>query len=340
MKHLKNNISPKQLNSQDFSSLGAGAGPHAFVSMRLFFKIRELPILFYVFLMIVVFSLIINGFFSLQNFEIISRQISTIGIVSIGMTLIILSGGIDLSVGAMLSFAINIGGQGIVQGWPVWVVYPFMILLGLGLGWINGFLVTKLNVHALIITLGTMNIYRGIIMVITEGKYITSIPKYYNFIGSGIVPFIILLIVLGVFMFITLCTPFGRNLFAIGNSEKSAIYAGLPVQQHKMVVYVISGFLSALAGIILVGKSGFIQPQAGIGYELNSIAAVVIGGTSIFGGSGSVLGTFLGSLLIGLILAGLTMLAVNPYWIGLITGMLIILAIASDSIRFGKRVGR
>ena len=227
-----------------------------------------------------------------------------------------------------------------MQGCPLWVVYPLMILLGLGLGWINGFLVTRLHVHALIITLGTMNIYRGIIMVITEGKYITPIPKYYNFLGTGFVPFIILLIVLGVFMLITLYTPFGRNLFAIGSSEQSAIYAGLPVHQHKVIVYLISGFLSALAGMILVGKSGFIQPQAGIGYELNAIAAVVIGGTSIFGGSGSVLGTFLGSLLIGLILAGLTMLAVNPYWIGLITGMLIIFAIAADSIRLGRGIGR
>ena len=340
MKQFKSNISPKQLNFQNLYFLRSDTGQYVFDSVQRAFQVRELPILLYVFLMIAVFSSIINGFFSLQNFEIISRQISTIGIVSIGMTLIILSGGIDLSVGAMLSFAINIGGQGIVQGWPLWVVYPFMIFLGLGLGWINGFLVTRLNVHALIITLGTMNIYRGIIMVITEGKYITPIPKYYNFLGTGFLPFIILLIVLGVFMFISLCTPFGRNLFAIGNSEQSAIYAGLPVQQHKMAVYAISGFLSALAGMILVGKSGFIQPQAGIGYELNAIAAVVIGGTSIFGGSGSVLGTFLGSLLIGLILAGLTMLAVNPYWIGLITGMLIIFAIVADSFRLGRAIKR
>jgi len=295
--------------------------------------IRELPILLYVLALIGVFSVITSGFLSVKNFENISRQITTVGIVSIGMTLIILTGGIDLSVGAILSFAINIGGQGVVQGWPIWVVYPFMILLGLGLGWINGFLITRINVPALIITLGTMNIYRGTIMVITKGKYITPIPSYYNFIGTGYVPFIILALVLVVFIFITLTTRFGRNLFAIGGSEQSAIYSGVPVRRYKMIVYVISGFLSALAGMILVGKSGFIQPQAGIGYELNAIAAVVIGGTSIFGGSGTILGTFLGSVLIGLILAGLTMLAVNPYWIGLITGILIILAIAADSLR-------
>jgi len=340
MNHFKNFTSERSHEHLEISNSKSDTASNILIGLQRLFKIRELPILLYVIGMIGVFSLIIEGFLALQNFEIMSRQISTIGIVSIGMTLIILSGGIDLSVGAILSFAINIGGLGIVHGWPIWVVYPFMLLLGVCLGWINGFLITRLNVHALIITLATMNIYRGIIMIITEGKYITPIPNYYSFLGSGFIPFIILVLILGVFIFITLCTPFGRNLFAIGSNEKSAIYSGLPVQQHKMIVYVISGFLSALAGMILVGKSGFIQPQAGIGYELNAIAAVVIGGTSIFGGSGSVLGTFLGSLLIGLILAGLTMLAVNPYWIGLITGMFIIIAIAVDSLRLFRKYRR
>jgi ribose/xylose/arabinose/galactoside ABC-type transport system permease subunit len=307
------------------------------LSLRGALKIRELPILIYVVAMIVVFSIFIDGFFSLKSFENITRQITTIGIVSIGMTLIILTGGIDLSVGAILSFAINIGGQGIVAGWPMWVAYPFMLLLGLILGWLNGFLVTRVAVPALIITLGTMNIYRGAIMVITKGRYITPIPKAYEAIGSGYVPFVFLAVILVMFIYVTLNTRFGRNLFAIGGAEQSAVYSGVPVRRYKMIVYTLSGVLSALAGMILVGKSGFIQPQAGVGYELNAIAAVVIGGTSIFGGSGSVLGTFLGSVLMGLILAGLTMLAVNPYWVGLITGVLIILAIAVDTLRHLRR---
>lgn len=308
-------------------------------ALRRFYQVRELPILTYVIIMLVVFSISISGFLAVRNFENISRQITTVGIVAIGMTLIILTGGIDLSVGAILSFAINIGGQGIVLGWPMWVVYPFMLILGLVLGWINGFLVTRIAVPALIITLGTMNIYRGVIMVITKGRYITPIPSGYSAVGSGLVPFAIFAAVLALFVFISLRTRFGRNLFAIGGGEQSAIYSGVPVRRYKMIVYVISGCLSALAGMILVGRSGFIQPQAGLGYELNAIAAVVIGGTSIFGGSGSVLGTFLGSVLMGLILAGLTMLAVNPYWIGLITGVLIILAIAMDTLRGLRRRG-
>jgi ribose/xylose/arabinose/galactoside ABC-type transport system permease subunit len=300
-------------------------------------KVRELPIVVYAVVMIAVFSLTVNGFFALKNFENITRQITTVGIVSVAMTLVILTGGIDLSVGAILSFAINIGGQGIILGWPIWVVYPLMLLLGLMLGWLNGFLITRIAVPALIITLGTMNIYRGTIMVITNGRYITPIPAAYQAIGTGYAPFLIFIVILAVFMYASLRTRFGRNLFAIGGNEQAAVYSGVPVRRYKVTVYAISGFLSALAGMILVGKSGFIQPQAGVGYDMNAIAAVVIGGTSIFGGTGSVLGTFLGSILLGLILAGLTMLAVNPYWIGLITGALIILAIALDSLRQARR---
>jgi len=325
----ENNTIPK--------AAGAASRPVFGGWLRRFFQVRELPILLYIIIMMVVFSSSISGFLALKNFENISRQITAIGIVSVGMTLVILTGGIDLSVGAMLSFAINIGGQGIVHGWPIWVVYPFMLLLGLALGTLNGFLVTRIAVPALIITLGTMNIYRGILMVITKGRYITPIPSAYSALGRGFIPFIVFALILALFIFITLRTRFGRNLFAIGGAEQSALYSGVPVRRYKMIVYVISGLLSALAGLILIGKSGFIQPQAGTGYELNAIAAVVIGGTSIFGGSGSVLGTFLGSVLMGLILAGLTMLAVNPYWIGLITGVLIILAIAVDSLRAQRR---
>jgi ribose transport system permease protein len=307
------------------------------LSLRRVIQWPELPIIVYNVALVVVFSIAVNGFFAVKNFENITRQVTTVGIVSIGMALVILTGGIDLSVGAILAFATNIGGQGIVLGLPIWVVYPAMLVLGLALGLLNGYLVTRIAVPALIITLGTMNIYRGVLMVITKGRYITPIPAAYQAVGSGFIPFIFLVVVLAAFMVVTLRTRFGRNLFAIGGGEQAALYSGVPVRRNKVVVYAISGVLSALAGIILVGRSGFIQPQSGTGYEMSAIAAVVIGGTSITGGSGSVLGTFFGSVLLGLILAGLTMLAVNPYWIGLITGALIILAIALDSLRRGRR---
>ena len=297
------------------------------------FRIKEIPILFIILIITLAFSFLVDNFFTITNFENISRQITTVGIIAVGMTLIIFSAGIDLSVGAILSFSINIGGMGIVAGWSIWTVYLIILLLGILLGFLNGILVANLGVPAIIITMGTMNIFRGITMVITKGVYITPIPSVFEKIGKGVTPFIIFMIILVVFTFISKKTRFGRNLFAIGGNEKSAIYSGVPVKKFKICTYMISGFLSALAGLILTGKSGFIQPQAGIGYEMTAIAAVMIGGTSIFGGSGTIVGTFLGSVFLGVVLAGLTMLAINPYWLGMIQGILIIAAIAMDSIR-------
>lgn len=300
-------------------------------------RFQELPLLLFVLILTTFFSLNIDQFFTLKNFEVISRQVTTIGIVSIGMTLVLVTGGIDLSVGAMLSFAINIGGLIIARGAPIYIAYPFILLLGTVLGAINGFLIVKVRVPAIIVTLGTMNIFRGIIMVITNGKYITNIPTEYAWIGSGYTPFILFLILLVLFECILRYLRFGRNIVAIGSNEQSAMYSGVKVERYKVIVFMISGLLSALSGIIFIGRSGFIQPQAGIGYEMNSIAAVVIGGTSIYGGSGTVIGTFLGSMLMGLILAGITMLAVNAYWQGVINGLLIILAISFDTLRQRRR---
>ena len=300
-------------------------------------QVRELPLLAFIVLLIIFFSITIKGFMTVQNFAMISRQISTFGIVSIGMTLVLVTGCIYLSVGAILSFAINIGGLLIIRGLPIAITYPFILLLGAIMGTINGLLIVWLKVPAIIVTLGTMNIFRGAIMIITRGKYMTQIPDGYLWIGSGYTPFVIFVILLVIFEFTLRRTRFGRNIVAIGSNEQSALYSGVPVNWFKILVYLLSGIFSALAGIIFIGRSGFIQPQAGIGYEMNSIAAVVIGGTSIYGGSGTIIGTFLGSFLMGLILAGITMLAVNAYWQGVINGLLIILAISFDTLRQMRR---
>lgn len=300
-------------------------------------RFQELPLLVFVLLLTAFFSLNIDRFFTLRNFEVISRQVTTIGIVSIGMTFVLVTGGIDLSVGAMLSFAINIGGLIIARGTPIAIAYPFILALGAILGAINGLLIVMVKVPAIIVTLGTMNIFRGVIMVITKGKYITSIPAEYAWIGTGYTPFILFVILVILFECILRYFRFGRSIVAIGSNELSAVYSGVKVQRYKIIVFSLSGLLAALSGIIFIGRSGFIQPQAGIGYEMNSIAAVVIGGTSIYGGSGTVIGTFLGSMLMGLILAGITMLAVNAYWQGVINGLLIILAISFDTLRQRRR---
>ena len=228
-------------------------------------RFQELPLLLFVLLLTVFFSFSIDRFFTIQNFEVISRQVTTIGIVSIGMTFVLVTGGIDLSVGAMLSFAINIGGLIIMRGTPIYIAYPFILLLGALLGAVNGFLIVKVKVPAIIVTLGTMNIFRGIIMVITNGKYITNIPQEYAWIGTGYNPFIIFVVLLILFECILRYLRFGRNIVAIGSNEQSALYSGVKVDRYKVIVFTLSGLLSALSGIIFIGRSGFIQPKLELG---------------------------------------------------------------------------
>jgi ribose/xylose/arabinose/galactoside ABC-type transport system permease subunit len=296
---------------------------------------RETPILAFFVSIVVILSFCIEGFFSISTFDNVSRQIAVICIMSVGMTLVIITGGIDLSVGAVMAFATSVGGSiAIVGGWPIWLSYPLMLGIGLGLGLINGLLVIRFAVHPLIVTLGTMSIVRGATMVLTGGKYITPIPSEYMWIGSGYTPVILLVVVLLLAHFTLTRTRFGRNLYAIGGNADASSFSGVPVDRYRVWVYVASGGLAALAGLVLVGRSGFVQPQVAFdGYEMSAIAAVVIGGASIFGGSGSVLGTLLGAAILGVILAGMTMLGIDAYWQGAVQGLLIVVAISLEYLR-------
>lgn len=296
---------------------------------------RETPILAFFVVIVVILSFCIEGFASLSTFDNVSRQIAVICIMSVGMTLVIITGGIDLSVGAVMAFATSVGGSiAIVGGWPIWLSYPLMLGIGLGIGLINGLLVIRFAVHPLIVTLGTMSIVRGATMVLTGGKYITPIPGEYMWIGSGYTPVILLVVVLLLAHFTLTRTRFGRNLYAIGGNADAASFSGVPVDRYRVWVYVASGGLAALAGLVLVGRSGFVQPQVAFdGYEMSAIAAVVIGGASIFGGSGSVLGTLLGAAILGVILAGMTMLGIDAYWQGAVQGLLIVVAISLEYLR-------
>lgn len=304
-------------------------------SMRALAGQRELPILAFFLIIVVALSLSVEGFFSFSTLDNVSRQIAVICIMSVGMTLVIITGGIDLSVGAVMAFATSVGGSiAILGGWPIWAAYPLMLGIGLGLGLINGLLVIRFAVHPLIVTLGTMSIIRGAVMVMTGGKYITPIPREYMWIGAGYTPVILLVVVLLLAHFTLTRTRFGRNLYAIGGNADAASVSGVPVDRYRVWVYVASGGLSALAGLVLVGRSGFVQPQVAFdGYEMSAIAAVVIGGASIFGGSGSVIGTLLGTAILGVILAGMTMSGIDAYWQGAVQGTLIIAAISLEYLR-------
>lgn len=296
---------------------------------------RETPIIVFFALILLILSFSVDGFFALATFDNVSRQIAVIGILSIGMTLVVITGGIDLSVGAVMALATSVGGSiAILGGWPIWLAYPLMLGLGLGLGLINGLLVVRFNVHPMIITLGTMSVIRGALMVITGGRYITPIPREYLWIGVGYMPVLILALVAIATHLVLTRSRFGRNLYAIGGNTDASRFSGVPVDRYRVWVYVASGGLSALAGLVLVGRSGFVQPQIAFdGYEMSAIAAVVIGGASIFGGNGSVAGTVLGAALLGVIIAGMTMLGIDAYWQGALQGVLIIAAISLEYLR-------
>jgi ribose/xylose/arabinose/galactoside ABC-type transport system permease subunit len=309
-------------------------------SGRTFLKlvtIPAMPIGVFVILFVVFLSFASPNFFTFSNIIAITRQTTILGVVSIGMALSIIAGGMDLSVGAVMALSISIAGTFSSYGWPYLSVFAIALLVGAACGLLNGLFINRLRISPIIVTLGTMNIYRGIAFVYTRGYWVTGLPSVYLRIGAGLVPLVLWLVVLGFSLWMTRQTRFGRHVYAVGGNENSAKLAGINVRSVKTAVYLICGVLAALGGMIFVGRTGVIQPSAGIGYEMQAIAAAVIGGASIVGGRGTMLGTFLGSILLGLLLNGLVLLKVSAYWQGAFTGVIIVVALLLDSFRFAYR---
>ena len=272
------------------------------------------------------------------NLGSLARQTAVINILALGMTLVIITGGIDLSVGSMLALAGLFGTMAIKAGQPI----AFGISLGIGsgllCGMLNGLLITQLRISPFIVTLGTLEAYRGLTLVISKGLPVHGIPESFSFLGDGNllgIPFSLWVLALcAVLMHIVLQnTRLGRYAFAIGSNSNAAYYAGVPITFHLIGVYAIAGTLTGLAGMIEASRLMTGQPTAGQGYELQAIAAVVIGGGSLQGGEGSVVGTLIGACIIGLLSNGSDLLGVNPYWQQVIIGLVIISAVGFDEFR-------
>jgi ribose transport system permease protein len=297
-------------------------------------------------LMIIGLSLSSEQFLTLDNGLNVFRQISINICLSLGMTLVIISGGIDLSVGAVLAFsgavAAGLIGRAIEipsLGLAIEITVPGAIcagvLVGLVLGAVNGFVITKFKLPPFIATLGMLSIARGATMLWTGGFPITNLGDSFGFIGTGYwlgipLPIWISLVLTLAAAVLTIKTPCGRHLYAVGGSESAAHYSGLNVRKIKLTVYTIAGGMSALAGILLSARLDSATPNAGTGYELDCIAAVVIGGTSLQGGRGSIFGSLLGCIIIGVLNNGLLLLEVSPFWQQVIKGVVILLAVAMD----------
>lgn len=304
-------------------------------------------------LMVLVLSLLSDRFLTPENGWNILRQISVNLCLSIGMTLVILSGGIDLSVGAILGLAGAIAAGLLKNGLAIpgteWLLQFTTsgailagILVGAAAGWANGAAITRFRLPPFVATLGMLSIARGLTMLWTGGFPITGLGDSFGRLGTGALlgmplPVWIMLALTAVFVVVTQRTRFGRHLYAVGGNERAARLTGLNVGRIKLAVYTLAGALAGVAGLIVTARLDSAQPNAGLGYELDSIAAVVIGGTSLSGGRGSVAGTVLGCLIIGVLNNGLFLLNVSPFWQQVIKGLVILLAVALDKVNSPDR---
>lgn len=288
-------------------------------------------------LLIIVVSILNSSFLDLSNLLNLLRQISINGLIAFGMTFIILTGGIDLSVGSILALSSAFIALMITSGVDPIIALIIGVLIGFVLGAVNGLLVTKGNMAPFIATLATMTIFRGLTLVITDGNPITNLGDSYLFqlFGKGYfigipVPAVTMIIVFVILLIILQKTTFGRHTYAIGGNEVSAKISGIKVNNIKILIYGISGLMSALAGGILTSRLNSAQPTAGTSYELDAIAAVVLGGTSLTGGKGRIVGTLIGVLIIGVLNNGLNLLGVSSFYQQVVKGVVILIAVLID----------
>ncbi len=306
-------------------------------------KFQSLIALFALCLLI---SILSDKFLTVSNGWNVMRQISVNICISVGMTLIVLTAGIDLSVGSVLALcgAITAGllKNGIqVPSADLFIGFTLLggilcgIMLGVFLGAFNGWVITKFKVPPFVATLAMLTIARGLTLLYTEGFPISGLGADFSYIGTGWlfgipVPVWISAIIVGVAVIVTNKTRLGRYIYAIGGNESASRLSGINISRVKIIVYSIGGALAAIGGLIVTSRLDSAQPNAGISYELDSIAAVVIGGTSLSGGKGSIMGTVLGAIIIGVLNNGLVLLNVSPFWQQVVKGGVILLAVIID----------
>jgi len=298
--------------------------------------VRKYGLILALLIAVVILSIISDAFLTFNNLMNVLRQVSIIGILAVGMTLVILTAGIDLSIGSLMAVSAVIAASIVAQNPDA--VFPALVA-GIAatslLGGVSGTMSTKLNVAPFIATLAMMTIARGIALIYTNGRPITIVSEPFKYLGQGYigpvpVPVVIFALVTAIFSFVLYKTKFGRYIYAVGGNENAAHVSGIRVHRVKIWVYIINGALAGLAGILLASRISSGQPNSGLGYELDAIAAVVIGGTSLFGGRGSILGTIVGVLIIGVINNGLNLLNVSSYWQQIIKGLIIAGAVIMD----------
>lgn len=274
-------------------------------------------------------SIFNEHFLTVNNLSTIARQVSINAIIAIGMTFAILTGGIDLSVGAVMALSGTLmAGLMKYYGMDPYAAIALGLLSGIAFGFINGILAAYGKMPPIIVTLGAMIIAKGLALIYTGGYPISGLPKEFAFWGReelmGIqVPILLMLGLYLIFYVVLNHVSFGRYIYAIGGNEEAARLSGIRVERYKMLVYVISGFTAAFAGLIFTSRVMSGQPNAGVGFELDAIAAVVLGGASIAGGRGMIIGTLIGAMILGVLNNGLNLLGISPYVQYIVKGLII-----------------
>jgi ribose transport system permease protein len=313
--------------------------PNPFSQLRAVLSNQAVSMLLILIVMWFLLSLLSPYFFTVGNLSEITLQTAVIGIIAAGQTLVILSGGIDLSVGSVFACSGVAGGLIFQVTGNLWLTSVATLLTGAALGSLNGLFITRLRVPPFIATLGMLGMARGLALILSRGIPIFGLSKEYLWIGQGKlfdlfpVPTLILLAVYGLVFFIARYTRFGRFIYAAGSNAEAAKLSGINLGRVILVTYALSGLFCGVGAMIEAARLGTVQPAGGNGYELLAIGAVVIGGTSLFGGEGNVIATLIGALLETTIRNGLNLLGVNAFWQYVVNGAVIIAAVAVDQWR-------
>lgn len=300
--------------------------------------IRKMGPLLGLILLALVLTILSDRFLTINNLLNVTRQISINAIISVGMTLVILTGGIDLSVGSIVALTGSITAGLLVGGQSLFTSVLIGMIVGALLGLCNGLLITRAEIPPFIATLGTMTAARGFTLVYTDGRPITGMGESFRFLGGGYIAGIpvpvILMVIIFVLAYIMLKkNRLGRYIYAIGGNEEAARLSGINTKKILLSVYVLGGLLAGFSGIIMASRLNSAQPTAGVSFELDAIAAVVLGGTSLSGGVGTIGGTLIGALIIGMLDNGLNLLNVSSFYQQVAKGFVILLAVFLDKKR-------
>jgi ribose transport system permease protein len=305
--------------------------------------IRRLSVLGILLLICVVFALGSSEFLTASNLLNVALQTSIIAIVAIGMTFVIFTAGIDLSVGSLMAFSGALAaGMAVRMGFDTYLSIGIALGVGLALGAVNGLMIVKGGIPPFVATLSMLAIARGLTLVYTEGRPIAGLDERFIYWGTGQIlgiplPVIIMIVIAIIAHIVTRYTPFGLHVYSTGGNEETTRLAGVSPDRIKLAVYMISGFLAALGGVLLTARLWSAQPNAAAGWELDAIAAPVLGGTSLFGGVGSIGGTVVGAFIIGVLSNGLNLMGVPSYYQQVIKGLVLIMAVIVDLVNKRRR---